>query len=115
MRLYSLTGAAAVVDPEFGRFEPDANGGFDFPDELSDRLHRFGSKAGQFWETDIERQARLLHEELERRKDPATLLSAVEQIMNAASAMAAPAPEAAAPAPKASRAKKAAGPNTSPS
>lgn len=84
MRLYSRTGAVAVDDGEYGHFDASQDGGFDFPDDLSDRLHKFGSKAGPDWETDIERQQRLIVEEMERRKDPSTLLSAVEQIVAAA-------------------------------
>jgi hypothetical protein len=87
MRLYTRTGATALTDPDTGRiYEADAQGGFDFPDDLSDRLHRFAVRGQRMWETDIERQRRLMSEELERRKDPATLLSAVEQILNAAKA-----------------------------
>lgn len=103
MRLYTRTGAIALTDPETGRiYRADEQGGFDFPDDLSDRLHGFAVRGQPMWETDIERQRRMIGEELERRKDPATLLSAVEQILNAAKAVQ-PAPEpvvqAAPPAP----------------
>jgi hypothetical protein len=55
------------------------------------------------WETDVERQQRLIGEELERRKDPATLLSAVEQLVKAAQeTQSAPEP-AKAPAKRASK------------
>jgi hypothetical protein len=86
MRLYSRTGVTALDDPEFGTFAVDAAGGFDFPDEVSDKLHGFHHRGQPMWETDIERQQRLMSEELERRKDPATLLSAVEQLVKAAAA-----------------------------
>jgi hypothetical protein len=86
MRLYSRTGVTALDDPEFGTFQADETGGFDFPDEVSDRLHSFHMRGKPMWETDIERQQRLISEELERRKDPATLLSAVEQLVKAAQA-----------------------------
>jgi hypothetical protein len=89
MRLYSRTGVSALDDPEFGTFHADDAGGFDFPDEVSDRLHSFHHRGQQVWENDVERQQRLISEELERRKDPATLLSAVEQLVKAASATAA--------------------------
>jgi hypothetical protein len=101
MRLYSRTGATRLDDSEYGTFEPDAQGGFDFPDEVSDRLHPFHLGGKPMWETDVERQNRLMNEELERRKDPTTLLSAVEQLVKAAQAVSqvpAPAP-APAPAP----------------
>jgi hypothetical protein len=86
MRLYSRMGVIALDDPEFGNFQADAAGAFNFPDEVSDRLHGFHHRGQPMWETDIERQQRLISEELERRKDPATLLSAVEQLVKAASA-----------------------------
>ena len=90
MRLYTRTGATALTDPATGRiYEADEQGGFNFPDDLSDQLHRFAVRGQRMWESDIERQQRLIHEELERRKDPATLLGAVEQIMRAAQAAAA--------------------------
>jgi hypothetical protein len=88
MRLYSRTGVTALEDPEFGHFDADPEtGGFDFPDEVSDRLHSFHMRGQPMWETDVERQQRLITEELDRRKDPATLLSAVEQLVQAARAV----------------------------
>ncbi|MCI3277652.1 hypothetical protein [Streptomyces cylindrosporus] len=98
MRLYTLTGATAL-DAEEGHFEADEQGGFDFPDELSDQLHAFHVGGKPQWETDVERQQRLLAEELERRKDPATLLAAVEKLVSAAEATPAPEEPPAAPAP----------------
>ncbi|MET7944342.1 hypothetical protein [Streptomyces sp. NPDC005302] len=89
MRLYTLTGATALEDPEFGKYEADEQGGFDFPNELSSRLHNFHVGGKPAWEDDIERQQRLMTEELERRKDPATLLDAVQQIVMAAQNVAA--------------------------
>ncbi|MEW2301977.1 hypothetical protein AB0958_18720 [Streptomyces sp. NPDC006655] len=89
MRLYTLTGATALDDAEYGKFEADENGGFDFPDDVSDRLVSFHVGGRPMWETDTERQRRLVLEEMDRRKDPATLLSAVEQLVRAAQATAA--------------------------
>jgi hypothetical protein len=89
MRLYSCTGVTALDDPEHGTFQADGAGAFDFPDDVSDRLHSVHLRGKPMWETDVERQHRLINEELERRKDPATLLSAVEQLVKAASATAA--------------------------
>lgn len=107
MRLYTRTGAVALDHPEFGHFDADDQGGFDLPDELSDRLHRFAYQGKPAWETDVERQQRLMAEELERRKDPATLLSVVEQLMRAAqqgaAPQAAPVVDAAPPARRASK------------
>lgn len=81
MRLYSRTNAAVVDDPEFGHYEVSKeHGGFDFEDELSDRLHRFHFRGKPAWETEDERNARLHGEESERRRDPESLYSAVEKI-----------------------------------
>ncbi|MGW2371667.1 hypothetical protein [Kitasatospora sp. NPDC001683] len=80
MRLYSRTGATALDDPRHGRIEADpSHGGFDLPEELAEELRGFPA-----WETDVERQQRLVIEEIERRKDPATLLDAVQQLVQAA-------------------------------
>lgn len=79
MRLYTRTGASALTT-EHGQFEADEDGGFNFPDEVSDQLHRFHVKGKPAWETDIERQHRRASEELERRRDPATLQALVEQL-----------------------------------
>lgn len=99
MRLYSRTGATALDDPEFGHYDANKDGAFDLPNELSDRLHGFCVNGQPLWETDVERQHRLITEELERRKDPATLLGAVEQLVKAAQATQAADPEPAKPAP----------------
>lgn len=98
MRLYSLTGASALDDPEYGRFEAEDDGGFELPDDLAERLHKFHLAGRPAWEDQIEQQARLMEEELERRKDPATLLQAVEQLVQAAAGIQA-APAASDPAP----------------
>ncbi|MFB8182629.1 hypothetical protein ACFC8N_42900 [Streptomyces sp. NPDC055966] len=106
MRLYSRTGATALDDPTYGHIEANADGGFDFPNELSDQLHGFCVNGQPLWETDVERQHRLINEELERRKDPATLLGAVEQLVKAAQAtkaLADPAESKPAPAKRASK------------
>ncbi len=81
MRLYSRTGATAVDDPEFGHFEAAPDGSFDFPDDLSDRLVRFHRRGQPMWETQIDQQARLGSEDLARRRDPATLYSAVDSLV----------------------------------
>lgn len=84
MRLYSLTDAIAVDDPEYGHFEPDpVHGGFELPDELAERLHRFHVRKRRAWETDVERDERTHGEERDRRRDPETLYSAVAEIANA--------------------------------
>lgn len=83
MRLISRIGAGAVDDPEYGHFEPDEDGAFAFPDELSDRLHRFHHRREAMWETEDERSRRLNGAELARRRDPETLFSVVASIADA--------------------------------
>jgi hypothetical protein len=94
MRLFSLAGAAAVDDPEFGHFEPVDDGGFDFPGPLSERMHATAVRGQKQWENAIERQRRLITEEAARRADPATLLEAVEKLVQAAKATPPAEPEA---------------------
>jgi hypothetical protein len=94
MRLFSLAGAAAVDDPEFGHFEPVDDGGFDFPGPLSERMHATAVRGQKQWENAIERQRRLITEEAARRADPATLLEAVEKLVQAAAATPPPEPAA---------------------
>lgn len=106
MRLYSRTGATALDDPEYGHFDANDDGGFDFPDDLSDRLHGFHAAGRPMWETDVERQQRLIAEELERRKDPATLLDAVQQLVQAAKTVSEPEPTKPEPKAPAKRASK---------
>lgn len=79
--LYSLTGAIAHEDPEYGRFEPDGEGAFAFPDDLSDRLLRQHVRKRRMWE-DEEMRADRLHQAAERRlRDPATLYAAVTELV----------------------------------
>jgi len=98
MRLYPHPSAGAVsalTNPTTGQIvDVDASGGFDLDDADADRLLRFHTAAGPMWETDLQRQTRLVGEEMERRRDPATMLAVVEQLMAAAAAVvpAVPAP-----------------------
>jgi hypothetical protein len=92
MRLYTRTGAAAVDGPD-GHFDAGEDGAFDFPDEISSRLHGVAIGGVRQWETDVERQHRQIAEEIERRKDPATLLDAVQKLVTLANAMPAAAAE----------------------
>ncbi len=79
MRLYTLTGAARVDDPQ-GTFLANPDGSFDFPNEVSDRLHSFHANGMKAWETDAERKVRLIAVEQERLRDPATMLAAMEKM-----------------------------------
>ena len=83
MRLYSRTGATSVHHA--GQvYEAGDSGGFDFPDHVSDVLHPFAVRGERLWETDIERQHRVLGEEMDRRRDPASLYEAVAKLVQAA-------------------------------
>ena len=94
MRLFSREDATGVDDAGQS-YTPAPDGGFDFPEELADRLHGTCAAGRPLWETSVERQQRLVDEELKRRADPATLLAAVETLVKAAQATAPaePAPE----------------------
>ena len=78
--MYSLTGTTRVSHEEHGEFKADKEGGFELPPALGEQLrgtHIGGQKA---WEDDGERSLRLLVEDEARRRDPATLLAAVERL-----------------------------------
>lgn len=79
--LFSRISAGSVRDPEYGDFEPrEEDGAFDFPDELSERLHRVHFRGRAAWETAEERVRRLHGEESDRRRDPESLYTAVSEI-----------------------------------
>lgn len=107
MRLYSRTGQTVLTDAEYGTFEAGPDGGFDLPEDLAVREHSFHVGGRPLWETDVERQYRLAAEELDRRRDPATLMNAVQQLVNAAASVTPAATQAEAPAPTKPRARKA--------
>lgn len=92
MRLYPRDATTGTVVHDGVRYEPADDGGFDFPGDVSDRLHRFHAHGVPAWETAIERQHRLIAEEAARRADPATLLDAVNKLVAQAEAGAAKAP-----------------------
>lgn len=75
MRLYTKTGATQVDDPEYGTFTPDKNGAYEFPDAMAVKLH---GRPG--WETEEARTARIASEELDRLRDPATLLAELRKM-----------------------------------
>jgi hypothetical protein len=90
MRLYTLTGATAVDDPTYGKFTANPDGSFDFPNGLSEQLHSFAVNGKKMWESDAERELRVVGEELDRMRDPATLLAAIKEMgSNNANVMAA--------------------------
>jgi hypothetical protein len=79
MRLYSLMGADSHVTPDGTRYTPDDAGGFDFPDEVSDPIERCAVKGRRMWETEGERADRMHGMEMARRRDPASMLTAMEE------------------------------------
>lgn len=79
MRLYSLVGADSHVTTDGTRHTPDEAGGFDFPDEVSDAIGGFAVKGKRLWETEGERVDRLHGLEMARRRDPASMLTAMEE------------------------------------
>ena len=88
MRLYTLTGETQVADPEHGTFTAAADGAFEFPAGLAAKMHSFHKDGKPAWEDDAEREARLVAEELERFRDPATLLAEVRKMSEGQGALA---------------------------
>lgn len=79
MKLYTRRDASSVIVGD-DTYPVGDDGTVEVPEDLGRRLrdtHVGGVKA---WEDETERHARLLAEESERRKDPATLLAAVEAL-----------------------------------
>ena len=105
MLLYSLTGATAVAADDGKQYEPEPgdDGAFSFPGPLAAEMLAAHLGGKPQWETEIQRRQRLITEEAERRKDPATLLAVVEQLVAQAAAQA-PAKPAQAAKPAAAKA-----------
>jgi hypothetical protein len=100
MRLYPRRDGTDSVDYGGVLYKAQPDGGFDFPPDLTELLHSAHANKEPMWEDQIERQRRLILAEAARRADPATLLSAVEQLVRQAEAST-PAPQPAKPAAKA--------------
>ena len=92
MHLYSRTGASFTVH-EGVPYVPGPDGAFPFPDHVSDVLGRFAVRGQKLWETGIERQRRVMSEEMDRRRDPAELYDAVARIVAAAESATSPEPK----------------------
>lgn len=103
MRLYPRDETTGAVASDGVTYQPAEDGGFDFPPELATHLRTTHVGGRKVWEDSIERQNRMIADEMARRADPRTLLDAVEQLVKAAGATAVPdapkAPAKAAPAP----------------
>jgi hypothetical protein len=96
--LYSLIGATGHEEPGWQYYKPDPeqDGAFAFPDDVSDRLHKFGARGKKLWETSEEHRARLHEADSARAADPRSLYAAVQEIADLAKTLAglreAPAP-----------------------
>lgn len=76
MRLYNKKGATQVDDPEYGTFTPGGTGAFDgLPDPMYAKL--FGRPD---WESEAQRAARLTAEQMEKLRDPATMLAELQKM-----------------------------------
>lgn len=83
MRLYSRVGATAL-DHDGQHYTAEPDGSFLLPEEVADAIGRFHVGGKPLWEDEVGRQARLISEEDARRRDPRTLLDAVERITHLA-------------------------------
>lgn len=88
MRIYSRTGATLLDHPEVGQITADDDGGFDLPHEVAETLLRFGVGGKPLFEDELQRNQRILREEMERRRDPATLMAAMQRLVEATEAAA---------------------------
>lgn len=78
--LHTRSGATGFSHPDFGDFDVAEDGTVNVPDELARQLLATRVDGVEQWETDIDHRSRLLDEERDRRKDPATLLAEVEKL-----------------------------------
>lgn len=79
MRLYTRTGATQV-SAGGNVFTADENGAFEFPQDVGAEVRAFHVAGKPAWEDEAERGARLAAEQMERLRDPATLLAEVQKM-----------------------------------
>lgn len=79
MRLYTRTGATQV-SAGGNVFTADENGVFEFPQDVGVEVHAFHVAGKPAWEDDAERAARLVAEQLEKVRDPATTLAELQKM-----------------------------------
>jgi len=79
MRLYAMQNQASVHNEDFGDFDV-VDGAVTVPDAFGAQLRATYVGGKQAWENEAERHARLIAEELERRRDPASLFDTVERL-----------------------------------
>ncbi len=82
MRLHSRTGCAALVH-NGQRYVPGDDGAFELPDHVAREVHSFHVSKVPLWETDVERQQRMIREETDRRRDPSAQYEILDRIMKA--------------------------------
>ncbi len=82
MKLYpTIDGVSGISVAGYDTFQPLADGSFDVPDEVGDELLTFHVGGVKLYENEPERAARLEAEELERRRDPASLYDTVQSLV----------------------------------
>lgn len=79
MKIYSRQGATSLGHG--GKvYEADEDGAFDLPEHVAQEAMSFHVGGKPMWENATQRQQRIVAEELERRRDPATLAELVEKL-----------------------------------
>lgn len=90
MRLYTLTGTTQVKDNSTGVVHvADADGAFELPEDFGNSLHSFHVGGKRAWEDEGERAKRIADEQLEKMRDPATLLAEIQRMSQNQGALAA--------------------------
>lgn len=79
MRLYTMTGATQV-SAGGTVYTGDENGVFEFPQDVGAEQHSFHVNGKAAWEDDAERAARLAAEQMEKLRDPATMLAELQKM-----------------------------------
>jgi hypothetical protein len=79
MRLYTRTGATQV-SAGGNVYTADTDGAFEFPQDVGAEVHAFHVDGKPAWEDDAERAARLAAEQMEKLRDPATMLAELQKM-----------------------------------
>lgn len=80
INLYSTTGVESIRHGEKD-YDADEHGVFSLPDHVAAELHPIHVGGQRAWEDENERVTRLEAERQARRRDPSTLLDAVEKLI----------------------------------
>lgn len=81
MKLYPTTAGVSGVTVDDVTYGPLDDGSFDVPDEVGAKILPFHLAGVKQWENEPERAARIEAEELERRRDPASLYDTVQSLV----------------------------------